>query len=65
MSMKENPDRKKKQIAEAKYSINFTESGKRFVLSLHYNVSNSFLFVNKVKMYQFKGKKLRKSYVYV
>ena len=23
--------------AEAKYSINFTESGKRFVLSLHHN----------------------------
>ena len=30
-------------IAEAKYLINFTESGKRFVLSLHYNGSNSFL----------------------
>ena len=23
--------------AEAKYSINFTQSGKRFVLTLHYN----------------------------
>ena len=32
--------------AEAKYPINFTQSGKRFVLSLHYNESNSFLFVN-------------------
>ena len=32
--------------AEAKYPINFTKSGKRFVLSLHYNWSNSFLFVN-------------------
>ena len=30
-------------IAEAKYVINLTESGKRFVLSLHYNGSNSFL----------------------
>ena len=35
--------------AEAKYPINFTESEKRFVLSLHYNGSNSFLFVNNVK----------------
>ena len=28
--------------AECEYPINFTESGKRFVLSLHYNGSNSF-----------------------
>ena len=42
--------------AEAKYPINFTESGKRFVLSLHYNGSNSFLFVNATKVYQFKAK---------
>ena len=40
--------------AEAKYPINFTQSGKRFVLSLHYNGSNSFLFVNATKIYQFK-----------
>ena len=38
---------------KAKYPINFTHSGKRFVLSLHYNGSNSFLFVNDIKMYQF------------
>ena len=31
--------------AEAKYPINFTQPKKRFVLSLHYNGSNSFLFV--------------------
>ena len=31
---------------EAKYPINFTQSRKRFVLSLHHNGSNSFLFVN-------------------
>ena len=31
---------------EAKYPINFTQSGKKFVLSLHQNGSNSFLFVN-------------------
>ena len=41
---------------EAKYSINFTQPGKRFVLSIHYNVSNSFLFVNATKVYQFKAK---------
>ena len=44
---------------EAKYSINFTQSRKRFVLSLHYNWNNSFLFVNATKVYQFKAEKLR------
>ena len=44
--------------AEANYPINFMQSGKRFVLSLHYNGSNSFLFVNATKVYQFKAKKL-------
>ena len=39
--------------AEAKYPINFTESVKRFALSLQYNRSSSFLFVNAVKIYQF------------
>ena len=42
--------------AEAKYPINCTQSGKRFVLSLHYIRSNSFLFVNTTKVYQFKVK---------
>ena len=42
--------------AKAKYPINFTKSGKRFVLSLHYNECNSFLFVNATKVYQFKVK---------
>ena len=32
--------------AEAKYPINFTQSEKIFVLSLHYNGSTSFSFVN-------------------
>ena len=32
--------------AEAKYTINFTQSGKRFVLSLHYNGSNSYKYIN-------------------
>ena len=42
--------------AEGKYPINFTQSEKRFVLSLHYNRSNSFFFVNATKAYQFKAK---------
>ena len=44
--------------AEAKYLINFTQPRKRFVLSLHYRGSNSFLFVNGTKIYEFKAKKL-------
>ena len=42
--------------AEAIYAINFTQPNKRFVLRLHYNGSNSFLFVNATKIYQFKAK---------
>ena len=41
--------------AEATYPIDFTESEKRFVLSLHYNGSNSLLFVNATKIYQLKA----------
>ena len=32
--------------AEKIYSKNSTEPGKKFILSLHYNSSNSYLFVN-------------------
>ena len=39
---------------EAKYPINFTQWGKRFVLSQHYNRNKSFLFVNGTNIYQFK-----------
>ena len=42
--------------AGAIYPINFAQSLKRFVSSLHYNGSNSFLFVNDRKIYQFKAK---------
>ena len=45
-----------KITAEAKDHTNITESEKRFVLSLHFNGSKSFLIVNAVKMYQFKAK---------
>ena len=40
---------------EASYPLNFTGSGKRFVLGLHYNGSNRFLCVNARTMYQFKS----------
>ena len=42
--------------AEAKYSINFTQPNKRFVLNLLYNGSNSFLLVNATKICQFRAK---------
>ena len=51
----EGPTQGLDDTAEAKYPINFPQSGKRFVLSLHYNGSNSFLFVNAAKTYHFKG----------
>ena len=44
--------------AEAQYSTNFSRSNRKFCLSLHYNGSNSFLFVNATKIYQFKAKDL-------
>ena len=42
--------------AEAKYPINFIKSNERFVLSLHCNGNNSFLFVNATIICQFKAK---------
>ena len=42
--------------AEAKYSINFTRSKKRNCLSLHYNGSCIFSYINGVQIYQFKVK---------
>ena len=42
--------------AKAQYSINFSRSNWKFCLSLHYNGSNSFLFVSNTKMYKFKAK---------
>ena len=41
---------------ETQYSINFTRPVIKFCLSLHYDGSNSFLFGNATKMYQFKAK---------
>ena len=42
--------------AEKKYSINFTENNRKFCLSLHYNVANSYLFVNAAEITKFKAK---------
>ena len=38
---------------EAKCPVNFTQPRKRFVLSLHSNGSNGFLFFSVTKIYQF------------
>ena len=43
--------------AEAQYSVNLSGSNRKFCLSLHYNGSNSFLFVNATKICQLKAKK--------
>ena len=43
-------------------AINFTQPNKRFVLSLHYSGSNSLLFVNAAKIYQFKAKNSERKY---
>ena len=40
--------------AETRYSIIFSRPGIKFEKSLHCNESNSFLFVNATKIYQFK-----------
>ena len=46
--------------AEAEYSVNFTQSNRTFIWSLHYNGSDKFLFVNATKICQFKTKKNQK-----
>ena len=38
------------------YPTNFTKQNKKFVLSLHYNGDNSYLFVNSVQQVKFKTK---------
>ena len=44
--------------AEDIYPTNFTQPNKRFVLSLHYNGRNSFLFVNAKKYISIQNKRL-------
>ena len=42
--------------AEKNYSANFTVDNETFCLSLHYNVDNSYLFVNGKEIFNFKAK---------
>ena len=64
MNLSVHIDNRKKYIlilgdgptTEAIYSINFRQLNKKLCLGLHYNGSNSFLFVNATKIYQFKEK---------
>ena len=42
--------------AEKLYSQNFTQPSKKFVLSLHYNGDDSYLFVNDKQELKFKSK---------
>ena len=41
---------------EKMYSINFTVTKKKFCLSLHYNGTNSYLFLNGMEIIKFKAK---------
>ena len=41
---------------EKMYSIDFTVTGKKFCLSLHYKGANSYLFVNGTEFIKFKAK---------
>ena len=45
-----------KIYAEKMYYRNFTDPGKKFVLSLHYNDNNSYLYVNGNQELKFKPK---------
>ena len=38
------------------YSVNFTNNNKKYCLGLHYNGTNSYLFVNDTEIYKFKAK---------
>ena len=42
--------------AKKRYSINFTKTNTKFCLSLHYNGSKSYLFVNDTKIHKFETK---------
>ena len=42
--------------AEKNFYRNFTDSGKKFVLNLHYNGDDSYLFVNRRQELKFKAK---------
>ena len=38
------------------YSVNFTDNGDKYFLSLYYNGANSYLFVNGTEIIKFKAK---------
>ena len=42
--------------AEKMHSINFAATKKKFCLSLHYNGTNGYLFVNGTEIHKFKAK---------
>ena len=42
-------------IAEKRFSINFSKAKTKFCLTLHYNGDDSYLFVNRKKIYKFKA----------
>ena len=42
--------------AEKMYSVNFTDNGEKYCLSLHYNGANSYLFFNGTEIIKFKAK---------
>ena len=42
--------------SEKEYAINVSGQQKKFSFSLHYNGTNSYLFVNVVEIYKFKSK---------
>ena len=50
--------------AEDKYPTYFTELGKTFALSLHYDRSNNFLFINAIEMLQFKKKIQKQAHIH-
>ena len=49
--------------AEENYFINFTVTGDKFSLSLHYNAANSYLFVNGTKIIKFETKDSKIHYI--
>ena len=42
--------------AEKMYSVNFTDNGEKYCLSLHHNGANSYLFVNGTEIIKFEAK---------
>ena len=42
-------------VQPKKISINFSKAKTKFCLSLHYNGTNSYLFVDKAEIYKFKA----------